>query len=103
MAETPDREPEHDERTGRSAAAMRAQFQQQWVDQQLRIAHERGDFDDLPGYGKPLTGLGATHDPDWWLKQLIEREQLSVLPESLALRKEDAELDAALDTVHVEQ
>ena len=31
--------------------------------------------------------------PDWWLKKLVEREQIAVLPPSLALRKEDAELD----------
>ena len=38
------------------------------------------------------------HDPDWWLKKLIEREQITgVLPPALQLRKEDAELDAPLD------
>lgn len=102
MGEPSDRTPERDERTGKSAAAMRAQFQQQWVDQQLRIAHERGEFDNLPGRGKPIEGLGESHDPDWWLKKLIERERLSVLPTSLALRKEDAELDGVLDAIHVE-
>lgn len=58
----------------------------------------RGDFDDLPGAGKPIKDLGRDHDPDWWLKRLIEREQVTgVLPEALALRKDDAGLDAALD------
>ena len=39
-----------------------------------------------------------THDPDWWLKRLIEREQITgVLPPALQLRKDDAELDARLD------
>ncbi|WP_442940266.1 DnaJ family domain-containing protein [Nocardioides sp. B-3] len=27
------------------------------------MAQERGDFDDLPGAGKPLRGLGTEHDP----------------------------------------
>jgi len=90
-------EPARDERTGRSAAAARVEFRSQWVEQQLRIAMERGDFDDLPGAGKPIEGLGSEHDPDWWVKKLVEREQLSVLPPALALRKEDAELDAQLD------
>lgn len=59
---------------------------------------ERGDFDNLPGAGKPLTDLGSQHDPDWWLKKLIEREQVSgVLPPALALRKEDAQLEGVLD------
>ncbi len=95
-------ETERDDRTGKGAAAARIQHQTQWVDQQIRIAMERGDFDDLPGAGKPITNLGQTHDPDWWLKQMVEREQISVLPPSLQLRKEDGELDAKLDTIHYE-
>ncbi len=81
----------------KAAAASRIQQQQTWVDVQLRAAMERGDFDDLPGAGKPIEGLGEEHDPDWWLKQLVEREQLVVLPPSVQLRKDDAELDGLLD------
>lgn len=58
---------------------------------------ERGEFENLPGAGKPIEGLGGDHDPDWWVKRLVERERITVLPESIALRKEDAELDATLD------
>jgi hypothetical protein len=91
-------ERERDERTGKSAAAQRMQRKNEWVDQQLRIAMERGDFDDLPGAGKPIKDLGAEHDPDWWIKRLIEREKITgVLPPALQLRKDDADLDAALD------
>ena len=99
MAEKPDRTtPERDARTGRGAAAQRMQRQQEWVDQQLRIAMERGDFDNLPGAGQPIKDLGAQHDPDWWIKRLIEREKISgVLPPALQLRKDDAELDGRLD------
>jgi Domain of unknown function (DUF1992) len=96
-AESPDRTPERDERTGRAAAAQRMHQKDQWVDLQIQQAMERGDFDNLPGAGKPIEGLGATHDPDWWLKKLVEREKVSVLPASLQLRKDDAELDAKLD------
>lgn len=95
-------EPARDERTGGSAAAARIRFQSQWVEQQLRIAQERGDFDNLPGAGKPIEGLGGEHDPDWWLKKLVEREHISVLPPALALRKEDAELDGRLDALTAE-
>jgi hypothetical protein len=74
------------------------QRQHEWVDVQIREAMARGDFDDLPGAGKPLKNLGSQHDPDWWVKQLIEREKISgVLPPALQLRKDDAELDAQLD------
>ena len=92
-----------DARTGQAAAAMRIQQQQTWVDEQLRIAMERGDFDDLPGAGKPIKDLGQSHDPDWWLKRLVERENITVLPASLQLRKDDAALDERLDALAVER
>jgi hypothetical protein len=98
----PDRSPERDPRTGSSAAAARIQHQHTWVDLQVRQAMERGEFDNLPGAGKPIEGLGAEHDPDWWLKKLVEREKIAVLPPALALRKEDAELDDRLDRHNVE-
>jgi hypothetical protein len=94
----PDRGPERDERTGRSAAAERIRHQTQWVELQLQRAMERGEFDNLPGYGKPIKDLGDEHDPEWWLKRLVEREQVTgVLPPSLQVRKDDAELDGLLD------
>jgi hypothetical protein len=96
--EPADRTSRRDKRTGRSAAQARIENQQAWVDQQVRVAMARGDFDNLPGAGRPIEGLGTQHDPDWWVKKLIEREQITgVLPPALALRKEDAELDATLD------
>ncbi|GAA1437140.1 hypothetical protein GCM10009641_38420 [Mycobacterium cookii] len=100
--EPPRRGPERDERTGRSAAAARIAHQATWVEQQLRVAMERGDFDDLPGAGKPIEDLGVEHDPDWWVKKLVEREQIALLPPALAIRKEDAELDGRLDRINVE-
>lgn len=96
-------ERETDQRTGRAAAAARIAQQQTWVDQQIRVAMERGDFDDLPGAGKPIGDLGSSHDPDWWVKKLVERERLVVLPPSVQLRKEDGELDDRLDTIASER
>jgi len=62
-----------------------------WVDRQIREAIERGEFDDLPGQGKPIKGLGRD-DENWWVKAYLEREQLPLpLPTSLALRKEVVE------------
>jgi hypothetical protein len=93
----PRRDRERDPRTGRDAAAERVRNQTQWVELQVRRAMERGDFDNLPGYGKPIEGLGTEHDPDWWLKKLVEREHVSVLPPSLQIRKDALELDGLLD------
>lgn len=62
-----------------------------WVDRQIRTAQERGEFDDLPGAGKPLPGAGAPLDEQWWLKEQIRREGLSgdaLLPTPLRLRRE---------------
>jgi hypothetical protein len=102
--EAPVRGRHTDARTGRDAAAQRARFQSQYVDQQIRLAMERGEFDDLPGAGKPIEGLGETHDRDWWLKKFIEREQVTgVLPDALQLRKDDLELDAQLDREFTEK
>ncbi len=87
-----------DLRTGGDAARARIDQQSRWVDLQIRQAVERGDFDNLPGAGKPLGELGSPYERDWWLKKLIEREQITgVLPEALQLRKDDAELDQVLD------
>lgn len=53
---------------------------------------ERGEFDDLPGQGKPLNL--DDRDPNWWVKGLLEREQLRMpLPTSLQLRREAREID----------
>jgi hypothetical protein len=92
-----DQERARDARTGSDAAASRVQHQSRWVELQIQRAMERGEFDDLPGKGKPLGDLGSPYDRDWWLKKLIEREQVSVLPAALQLRKDDTELDALLD------
>jgi hypothetical protein len=92
------RERARDMRTGGDSAAARIRHQAQWVDLQIKQAMERGEFDNLPGAGKPLGDLGSPYDRDWWLKKLIERENITgVLPAALQLRKEDAELDALLD------
>ena len=56
-----------------------------WIEAQIRVAMEAGAFDNLPGAGKPIPT--QDHDPDWWVKQLIKREQVSVLPPSLELRR----------------
>lgn len=67
-----------------------------WVERQIREAEERGAFRDLPGMGEPLPD-DATYDERWWLKAKLRREQLEVLPPSLALRRE---VERTLDELH---
>ena len=66
-----------------------------WIEAQIRVAQEQGAFDNLPGAGKPLPNMDQEYDPMSWVKQLAEREQLSLslLPPSLELlRKVEREL-----------
>ena len=66
-----------------------------WIDAQIRVATEKGAFDNLPGAGKPLPNLDEVYDPLWWVKQLVKREEISALPPSLELlRKVERELAA---------
>ena len=65
-----------------------------WVERQIREAMERGEFDNLPGAGKPLH---LDDDPDWWIKAKIKRENLEpVLPTALSLRREVERVQDAL-------
>jgi hypothetical protein len=75
------------------------------IDKQIREAEARGEFDDLPGAGKPLTGLDKPYSPDWWLRDLAEREQVGrhALPPSLQLMKEADELRSGQLDVRSEQ
>ncbi|MDT5026775.1 MAG: hypothetical protein QOE61_3201 [Micromonosporaceae bacterium] len=67
------------------------------IDRQIREAQERGEFDNLPGSGKPLPDRGELYDENWWVKELVRRENLTGLaPASLRLRKEAEELMATL-------
>jgi hypothetical protein len=58
------------------------------VDRQIREAQERGDFDNLPGTGRPIADLDQPYDENWWVKGLLRRENESGPGPLLALRKE---------------
>ena len=76
------------------------------VEKAIREAQERGEFDDLPGAGKPLKDLGDTDDPMWWLRRYAEREQLDLsatLPPALQLRKEAAGFPESLTDLRTEE
>ena len=60
----------------------------------IRDAMAQGKFDNLKYAGKPIPGLGEAYDPDWWVKGLLQRENVTGLgPKAILLRTEDAGLD----------
>jgi hypothetical protein len=76
------------------------------VEKQIREAQERGEFDDLPGKGKPLPGLEDADDEDWWVRAYLRREGISteaLLPEALLLRKQLERLDETVAGLPTEQ
>ena len=73
------------------------------VESALDRAIKRGDFDDLPGLGKPLSGLHGSSDPDWWIKQKLDSEGINgVAPAAFQLRKENAVLEDTVDAFSTE-
>jgi Domain of unknown function (DUF1992) len=67
-----------------------------WIERQIREGIERGDFEHLPGKGKPLAHLDRPYDDMWWVRDKLRREQLSALPPALAVRKE---LDETMERI----
>lgn len=68
-----------------------------WVDRQIREGRDRGDFDRLPGHGKPIADLDRPRDELWWLKRKLEREEVSVTPPAIQLRLDVEQTIARLD------
>lgn len=74
------------------------------VEYLIRDAMAQGKFDNLKYAGKPIPGLGEGYDPDWWVKGLIQRENITGMgPKAILLRTEDAELDGRLDAQYSEK
>ncbi|WP_433674511.1 DUF1992 domain-containing protein [Microbacterium gorillae] len=71
-----------------------------YVETAIQRAIREGAFDDLPGAGKPIEGLGTHHDPDWWIRRKIQTEDLRGLgPAALTLRVEDREFEERMDAL----
>ena len=43
------------------------------VDRIIREAIDAGDFDDLPGEGRPISGAGRPDDEYWWVREWLKR------------------------------
>jgi hypothetical protein len=61
------------------------------IEAQIRAARENGEFDDLPGAGKPLPGHTEPYDEQWWLKEFLRREGIdagAMLPPAIQLARQ---------------
>ena len=68
-----------------------------WVDGQISRSIERGDFEHLPGAGKPIPGLDREETAYDWAVAKARREGVdtaAMLPQGLALRRERDQLPA---------
>jgi hypothetical protein len=46
------------------------------VEDKLAAAYQRGEFDNLPGFGKPDPVIDEPYDPNWWIRSKLAREGL---------------------------
>jgi hypothetical protein len=76
-----------------------------WVEAQVRAAEDEGAFDNLPGKGKPIPGLGRPRDDMTWIANKLRSENVDigdVLPPALALAREVERLPQRLQRVSSE-
>lgn len=61
-----------------------------WVDQQVAAAMARGEFDDIPGQGRPIEDLDKPYDEVWFMRKLRDEgfDTEAMMPASLRLRKQ---------------
>jgi len=67
-----------------------------WVERKIRESMERGEFDNLPGAGKPIPDLDRPYDELWWLRKKLRDEQFSIEPPLLELRRQFDETRARI-------
>lgn len=59
-----------------------------FAEQQIRTAQEAGEFDHLPGAGRPIPGDALPLEENWWLKRKLKEENASLLPPLLEARRD---------------
>jgi len=67
-----------------------------WVERKIRESMERGEFDNLPGTGKPIPDLARPYDELWWLRKKLREERFSIEPLTITLRRELDETRAGI-------
>jgi hypothetical protein len=58
------------------------------VEEKIQEAYAAGEFEHLLGYGAPLPNLDEPLDEDWWIKEKLKREKISILPPSIEILRD---------------
>lgn len=45
------------------------------AERKIREAQERGEFDDLPGKGKPIADIDRIRGDGWWAERTVREER----------------------------
>ena len=70
-----------------------------WIEQQILEAQQRGEFDGLPGLGKPIPDIDEPYREGAWVAKKLKQEGVDpsfLLPPALALLKELEDLPGRL-------
>lgn len=67
-----------------------------FAERKIREAQSEGAFDRLPGMGRPIPGIDRPLAENWWVKQKLRREEITVLPPILEAR---LEVEKTLDAI----
>jgi len=46
------------------------------AENRIRAAIDAGEFDNLPGFGRPSPLIEEPYDSNWWIRRKLRREQL---------------------------
>jgi hypothetical protein len=49
------------------------------AENRIQAAIEAGEFDNLPGLGKPAAICDEPYDPCWWIRRKLKRESLTAV------------------------
>jgi hypothetical protein len=58
------------------------------AERRIREAQAEGQFNALPGFGKPIPDLDGPDDENWWIKNKLRQEGLVILPPILEARRD---------------
>jgi hypothetical protein len=49
------------------------------AENKIKAAMDQGEFENLPGFGKPFEFDDSQYDPHWWIRRKVEWERMKNL------------------------